>query len=616
MLLRLITSVFLLKIALNLPAQVRPLQGNVPLSGSVQLTDTLHPDFEPAVTTIVEQPKPASDLQNKKQQLHQKRIAQKGDVKKNDARGANAPLPEILKGFNGNNAQGTPNDNHLAVSNSGWIVSVVNTNVRVYDTAGTLKSNKSLTIFAQPLGNFTVNSDPRVLYDPDYDRFIVVFFTGINSSTNKIIVAFSKTGDPTGQWHLYQLPGNYLNDSTWSDYPIVSIGKHDLFMTFNQLKDGMSWQTGFRYSIIWQIDKLKGYNGDTLSFNYWSNISFNGKPVWSVCPVMEATAFTDTVAYFLSVRPSALQNDTVFLHTITNTQKSGNATLHTRMIKTTPAYGLAPNGIQPDGQQLATNDARVLHAIIHGQRIYYAQNSITPYNTAGIYLGSIENPASANPIVSGQIIGIDTLDLGYPALANVGTGPSDYRTFMVCGYVSEKLFSGTAAFYIDNNFNVSPPLLVKTGEGNINVLQDTVERWGDYSGIQRVYYEPFTAWLAHSYGRTFSSHGTWIAKITTSDTGSLASVKHFSPAAVKVFPNPVAEPPRFSVRFESPKGAHTLIQLTDMHGRVLYKLLEDYLKAGINEFSFNPNPLPNGLYSLQVIQNGAILLQEKIIKNQ
>lgn len=597
-----------------LNAQQTPQQGTIAPSATITLSDTAHTDFEPSVTNIQEQPKPATDLQNKKALLHQQRIKNKADIKKNDARSAKPDAPVLLSGFNGNSAQGTPNDNHIAVSNNGWIVSVVNTNIRVFDTAGVLKSNKSLTVFAQPLGSFSQNSDPRVIYDPDNDRFIVVFFSGVVSSTNKIIVAFSKTGDPTAQWNLYQLPGNYLNDTTWSDYPIVSISKHDLFMTFNQLKDGQGWQTGFRYSIIWQIDKQKGYNGDTLTFNHWSNIQYNNKPVWSICPVMEGAAFTDSVTYFLSVRPSDLNNDSVFLHTITNTQKSGAATLSTRLLKTNTPYGLAPNGIQPSGQQLATNDARVLHAIIHNNRIYYAQNCITPYTTSGIYLGRIDYPTSLSPTITGQIIGYDTLDLGYPAITNIGVGPNDYRSFLVCGYTSDKLFSGTTAFYIDNDGNVSDPLIVKQGEGNVNVLADSIERWGDYTGIQRVYNEPFTAWLAHSYGRTNQVHGTWIAKITTTDTGTITNIKTVSPSIpAKVFPNPVAETDRLTVQFESQKGAHTIIQLTDVSGKILHKLFDEYLKAGVNQFSFNPQPLPSGVFVLQIIENGVVIKTERVV---
>jgi hypothetical protein len=48
------------------------------------------------------------------------------------------------------------------------------------------------------------------------------------------------------------------DDSTWSDYPIIALSGSDLFLTFNQVRDNVSWTVGFKQSVIWQIDKTKG----------------------------------------------------------------------------------------------------------------------------------------------------------------------------------------------------------------------------------------------------------------------------------------------------------------------------------------------------------------------
>ena len=619
---KLLIASFLLSLSLTLaaqqPANVTPQTGKIAPAGQVDLSDTSKPDFDPVITNIKEQPNPANDLKNKKAILHQQRLQSKGNgVKKNAARGANPEPPIYVSGFNANLAQGTPNDNHVAIGNNGLVVSVVNTNIRFYDTLGTQKgSTRSLQNFSSSLGTFTQNSDPRVLYDPIEDRFIILFFTGNTSTTNKIIVGFSETNDPVGQWNLYQLPGNYLKDTTWSDYPIVSITNSDLFMTFNQLKDGEDWKTGFRYSIIWQINKAKGYAGDSLAFNYWSKPSHNGQPIWSISTVMESNDFTSNESYFLSVRPSDLNNDTVFLHTITNSQASGVAQLNTKVLKTNTPYGVAPNAIQPDGQQLATNDARVLHAIIHSNRIYYAQNCIVQgANTAGVYLGRIDNPTSATPTVSGKVIGYDTIDLGYPSISHIGKGSADYRSFFTCSFVTENQFPGTAAFYIDNDGDVSDMLIVRKGDNDLNILGDSIERWGDYTGIQRRYNEDFTAWLSGSYGRSNKSYGTWVAKITTEDSLLISSVKENAQmnAPTALYPNPASD--RFQVEFESEKGNHTSIQLFDMQGKLVTTLLEDKLKPGTNGFSFSPHSLTKGIYLLRITENGKPREAKQVIVN-
>ncbi len=43
------------------------------------------------------------------------------------------------------------------------------------------------------------------------------------------------------------------------DYRVKQAG---LFITGNLLRDNSGWKEGFKQSIIWQIDKWKGYNGE------------------------------------------------------------------------------------------------------------------------------------------------------------------------------------------------------------------------------------------------------------------------------------------------------------------------------------------------------------------
>ncbi len=66
------------------------------------------------------------------------------------------------------------------------------------------------------------------------------------------------------------IPGKPINDTVWSDYPIVSQTKEDLFFTVNLLANGSSWEEGFREAVIWQIRKSDGYSGDSLHKNFFS----------------------------------------------------------------------------------------------------------------------------------------------------------------------------------------------------------------------------------------------------------------------------------------------------------------------------------------------------------
>ena len=608
----LITSLSLTGYAQNTTVQVDR-NGVAPLAKSINFSDPALQDWDPFVLTITEGPKEDEDYIPEKEIVDQRRAQHVRTNAQTGARGITPPAPVMLNNFTANTAQGTPNDNHMAVSDSGIVVSVVNSNIRVYNDTGLVLMSKGLSSFAFSLGILQNISDPRVIYDPIEKRFIVIFFSGSASNTSKVIVAFSQTPDPTGTWNFYKLSGNYLNDTTWSDYPIVTISDKDLFMTFNQLRDNSDWQTGFRYSIIWQIDKQPGYDGDTLKYNYWHNIEYNGKPVWNVCPVQGGSQPSGPETYLLSVRPHDLTNDTVFLHTITDSYQSGNAQFSTKVLTTNVPYGLPPNALQKDGQHLATNDARVLSGFVENNRIQYVQNTVDQTTmTASVYLGNVDLSNPASPVVTGQIISTDTIDYGYPSIAYIGNGAFDNRAIITCSYSSTDTFPGTVAFYSDANGNISEKLVVKTGESGVNILNDSLERWGDYTGVQRVYNEPNTAWLSGSYVNTSHRYLSWVAKVVNTDSALVSSIndvrKDFKSV---IYPNPASE--KFTLQIDLPEHNYVGFQLYDLNGRLVKTLLEDNFKEGQSIFSFNTQYLSSGIYFLKIYDRGSLLHTEKIV---
>lgn len=611
---KLYTLLFFLPVVLNAQKITCDVQrnGSVALFHSINASDPSIEDWEVNVTNIRQQPVPASDYSNNKSALNQNRLSKFYDAQKYrlSKSGSAAPGPIITNSFMANPAQGTPNDNHIAISNSGKIVSVVNTNIRMYDESGTQLQSKTLIGFAN-LGIGTNVSDPRVLYDPWEDRFIIHYFAGTTSSTTKLIVAFSQTNDPTGNWNIYQLSGNYLNDSTWSDYPIVALNDKDFFMTYNHLKDNEDWKTGFRYSAIWQIDKTNGYAGDSLQFNFFHNIKYDNKPIWSVCVSQPSYTNPQQETYFLSVRPGDLTNDTVFLHTITDSYESGNAQFNSKVLTTNVAYGLPPNGLQTDAQFLATNDARVLSAFTENDKIQYVQNTSSVNGTASVYIGTIDNVSAASPSVSGVIITEPNVDFAYPSIAYMGNNQFDNRSLITCSYSSPDTFPGTVVFYRDAQGNVSDPTIIKKGLNTVDVMQDSVERWGDYTGIQRKFNEPNTAWLAGSYVLQSKVWRTWVAKITNSDSAVVSSLTNYNTTiAPEVFPNPSTD--FFNLKFESEAENFTSIVIRDLNGRIVKELFRDRVKPGTNVLTFSTSYLPSGIYVLSITDRGVLISSEEI----
>lgn len=584
-------------------AQSSPyLRGVAAPAVSIDIQSLEENSFDPIMLKVGEIRKPAGDYVEKKRQLHEQRLKQVTNAPLQPASKTKEttvdPLISSMLQFNANLPNGTPNDNSCAISDSGYIVSVVNTNMIVYNDTGKQLLYRNLGSFASSLTLSGSISDPRVIFDPLAKKFIMVFFSGNNSSNSTIVVAFSKTSNPLSPWNFYAINGNPKNDTTWSDYPIISITKDDFFVTFNHLKDNESWKAGFRYAAIWQIDKERGYNGDSLKYNFWSNIKHNGNAIWSVCPVMKSGVPADNKSYFLSVRPSALSNDTVFLHTISNSYKSGNAVFSTQVLKTNVNYGLAPDAIQKDLQRLATNDARVLHAIELNDKIFYVQNCIRPASmNAGIYLGSIDK-ISSTPIVSGKIIGYDSMELGYPAIVQIGKFPQDEKCLIYVNFVKKNGFAGAMALYKDKQNNISAPLILKEGEGNVNRLLDSVERWGDYSGIQQYYQDPTAVLVAGYYGRINGQHGTLVAKVVLLDSNLTSAMNVVPTQSADIFPNPTVE--SFHIHFDLTQSEKISAELFNLAGERMQLLLEDFYNPGKYQFQFNLSPLAIGTYVLKL----------------
>ena len=563
------------------------------------------PETAPFVESLTVQPAPFSEQSNRKQALSELRKNSVNSPAAQPASRASAyPTPLITQGFSGLNANGIPNDNHLAVSDSGYLISVVNTNLRIFNDTGSLIRFRTLTNFVTPLGLFINNSDPRVMYDPVARRFILLFFSGNTSTNTNIFIAFSQQENPDGNWNFYRLPGNYLNDTTWSDYPIVTINRNELFMSFNHLADGQGWQTGFRYSAIWQIDLQSAYNGDSLEFNFWHGMAHQGKPVWSVCPVQDDLTDPNlTGAHFLSVRPSAAQNDTLFHHFISGTVAAGNAAYHFQVLKNQFAYGLPPNVPQTNGNWLATNDARVLCAVRNssaaGTSIHYVQNSILPAQIrAGVFHGklSLSNDTVATAPPSGRFVEADSLELAYPSLCVLKTAAGTSLMFTASAQ-GPSGFPGTVAWAAsEQTLDQSPLVWAKNGEGFINATSDSIERWGDYTGIQTVYGNPSAAWLAGSYGVSNGRYNTWLARVISTDT-TASSVWFESPTAnALIYPVPAAE--RIFVEFELQAPQTISFKLYSSDGRTALEIFRHDCPVGKSKFSFQTNELPTGQYVL------------------
>jgi hypothetical protein len=527
--------------------------------------------------------------------------------------------PQLSTNFAAYSPNGIPNDNNIAVSDSGIIIAAQNTTIRIFNDAGTYFSAQSLN----GIGGYTSLSssyDPKVTYDPVANRFILVFLTGYTWQNTKINVCFSKTSNPTNGWWVYKLDGNPLNDSTWSDYPSIAMSDTELFVTVNTFYNGSVNNSGYKQSTIWQINKTKGYTGATFGTGdtkYYHNIKYAGNPLFNLTPIKGGMATYGDSMYFLSNKAHTANNDSLFFLLKINTTIANSPVLTMNLCTDVLPYTLPPNAPQKnDTIKLNTNDCRILDGFYHNQQIHFVMNARQmPANKSSVLYGRIKNLNTTRNI--DEVFIPDTLHNAFGSICFVGLNASENSALIAFNHSGDSIFAGCSAVFADDVMQISNPVRIKLGTSRMRQLGSQPERWGDYTGIQRKYNQPGVAWAACSRGIINGSIGrpeAWVSKLAHPNAIltqlAQSAVSNASLTSLSVYPNPVHT--QMNITFEHPFTEPALIYITDMQGKKTATLYHDYIKAGKNTLYFNVNSISGGIYNV-VIQTAEKVYTHKIM---
>lgn len=527
--------------------------------------------------------------------------------------------PQILAGWEGNiMGNGVPNDNDMAISDAGKIISVINSVIYFYDIDGTLLSTISLYDFSDTLGIADSKYDPKVMYDPRADKFIIVFLSGYTPASTNIIIAFSETNDPLGYWNFYALPGNPKDNDRWTDFPMLALTEHELFITGNLIIPGEPWQTGFSETLIWQMSLDSGYIAAPINAVYYDSIFFGGNPIRNLNPVKGGATTYGPDMYFLSNRNFAPENDTIFIVHVTGSLDQPETEITIDFGLADLNYGVPPQARQYNNHIFDTNDGRVLGSYFEDGEIQFVSNTLDPATGfCGIYHGIISD-LEGGIHIHGHIIGDDTLDLGYPNISYTGKFDGDNQSIISFDHSAPTIYAGMSAVFY-NWGDYSPLINLKTGDSYVNVLTGTYERWGDYTGSQRKYNEPGVVWVSGNFGKFIDgfpyvqrNNATWIAGLKSTVEPNVSSSDIEINHQTVIYPNPVHN--YFSTEFELPASGSIQFRIYDMNGRLIKYLLNAKAKEGKNRFTFSTDELPPGNYLLDMMLNGQHFDTQNVVR--
>ena len=575
-----------------------------PLAGQVVLRDV--DDKYSGQVYSLEMPEPDADAETEKLRAAKAEVAARfprksnmTDVQKRIT--ATVQPPTIAISFVADSLSGIPPDNYSAVGKDNKAVTVMNSYISVHDaTTGAFAVRKTLAAFAAGLGLNGTNNfkyDPKVIYDPAADRYITVILNG-TKQYNNVVLGFSQTNDPGGRWNLYKLYGDYMADTTWFDYPAISITQNEIFLTGNKIKYDSSWQAGFTQTLIYQINKKSGYDSSTLGYQIWTDIKYDGRNLRCLYPVKPADSILGPGQYFLSNRNFDASNDSVFLIHVPDTIGSTSATITVTALAGPTSYGAPPDARQPDTSSiLATNDGRVLGGFLKGNEIQFVSTSVNPANgNAAVFHGTISNVNTA-PTFAGHIYSIDSLDFGYPNISFTGNINNLNQSIISFEYSGPHTPPGYGAILSDGT-DYSDMVTIRSGESSIKILSQKEQRWGDYTASQPDWNGIGSVWVHGIYGRYNHNYGNYMAKLNSPYRVGFADPQP-TVSESQVYPNPAVEFVRFE--FNVANEQVFSFRIFDMQGKMVAKVMDEYCYDGKNVVQFNIASLAKGSYLLKAI---------------
>ena len=426
--------------------------------------------------------------------------------------------PPILKtySFEGTNQSASggayPPDTHGAVGHTHY-VQIVNCRVVVYTKTGAFVKGTPLNSF---LGSTEFVFDPRVVYDPQWKRWVIVASRRSTSATDTIhrwFLAVSQTSNPAGSWWVYW-PGFYggpFNNGDWFDYPQLGMNQDAVIITSNIFDTPAG---GYKFAVMLSIAKARIYNG--LGFSVPIFTGLRG----TLAPPIVLDQNKD--AYFVTA------NDYLNLHLYrgNNLSNASEATLVLQAAINVTDYAVPPNAPQiGTTQKIDTLDRRFENASMqYGDSLWcvhtinaggYATPKFYQIDTEGTGANTIKQQgvfyegsysydfnASIAANASGYVFvtwnSTDTTNsttaLRHQArIRYSGRAPADTLGFISAGYTL---------------FTSSVPLT-----GNPSGTAG-VQRWGDYSAVSL---DPSTsnmmAWITNEKINSASVWGSRIARI-------------------------------------------------------------------------------------------------------
>lgn len=498
------------------------------------------------------------------------------------ARGAAAspPVATVTASFPGlseadNNTSVDPPDMGVAAG-PGFVVQTVNLAMRIWSTSSAtptiVKTEQLSDLFSQPATSLT---DPRVEYDTASARW---FASLTNIDAPAVLLAVSKTSDPTGAWSTFSFraPG-------CADQPRLGIADGIVVIGADMFTDCASQSPAPLGGMLWIINKSQVLAGTAgPSFNtYGPDQNFS-----TFAPVQSLSA--TATEYVVSVdNPSS---SLVHLVTVDGIPPAAVSVKTAADIPITqlPAPGNAQQPPSSSGRNdpLGTNDDRILDSVWENGNLWFSANTAcTPpgdsFTHACARIGEVST--TAKTLTWDADVGVAGADVFFPAIRPDAVG----NLAVVYGESSPTIDPELVTVVRAPDGTFSAPVVIATSVGpHLWDRRYPFPRYGDYFAAGRDPTNPAVVWVAGEIGSDLPSGSTfgwrtYVASVLVSGGGA-------APPVVQ----PVITPPRLRAHAAKGRVGSTL--------KLTYTALDD--GAGVRTTLAVRNPLNVGIYDATTVK--------------
>ena len=417
-----------------------------------------------------------------------------------------------------------PADPSGAIGDSA-IVTAVNSSVAVYDRAGValLASTRLDTLGAFPAR--TDVYDPKVVYDPYGQEFVLVFLA-THDALERSWIVLSAMPDATASnkatWCVHQIKGDQVkgDGKQWADYPGLGYDGDRVTVTSNQFD--FAGPQAFAYAQVLSFEKASLYDCtrslDFRAFGGKATSNPGGSRAFTVQPATSAgTAPADQ--YLMSFRRGG--GSALVLWRLRQT--TGGLSL-TRAALPVSKVTISPYGTQAGGGLNNSNtwwdpgDLRLVNAFYDPDldRIYAAHTifrNLKPdaktggYKEAAIRWYEVAPAPSlkASAVKRSGLVGAPETDAGWPVVATNALGTL-FLTYSRASVVTGEYLSAYVAA-IPAGSTVAQITLLAAGDARMEAAPGP-ERWGDFNGINRDPLNPTVMAVVNQYAKSDGSGPT------------------------------------------------------------------------------------------------------------